>query len=71
MHKKGTKTECSNFRTITLIFHANNVMQNILHKRIKTFLLPEIALEQTGFVPERDRSLRKLENIINWYTSDS
>ena len=53
IHKKETKTKCSNYRTIVLISHASKVMQNILHERIKAYLLPEIALEQAGFAPGR------------------
>lgn len=53
VHKKGSKTECSNYRTITFISHASKVMLNILLERIKAYLLPEIAPEQAGFVPGR------------------
>ena len=53
IHKKGTKTKCSNYRRIALISHASKVMLNIINERIKLYLLLEIAPEQAGFVPGR------------------
>ena len=47
--KKGNAIECSNYRKIALILHANKVMLKILQARLQQYMnwaLPDV---QTGF----------------------
>ena len=44
--KKGKAKECSNYRTIALISHANTVMLKILHARLQQYVnheLPDVS----------------------------
>ena len=61
IHKKGSKIECSNYRTISLIVHASKILLKIIIYRIKRKYSGEISDEHVGFVPERG----KREHIIN------
>lgn len=61
LYKKGSPLDCENYRTIALISHTSKVMLTILNKRLKTFLLPQIPDEQTGFVPGKGTR----EQILN------
>ena len=52
-HKKGDKTECGNYRGISLVSHARKVLLKVVARRLSAFceakgLLPE---EQCGFRP--------------------
>ena len=40
--KKGNAKECSNYCTIALISHANNVMLKILHARLQQYMNHEL-----------------------------
>lgn len=59
--KKGSPTLCSNYRTVSLVSHASKVLLHIIHNRLKSFLMPEIAEEQCGFVPGKGTR----EQILN------
>ena len=55
LHKKGDKTECRNYRGISLVSHAGKVLLKVVAKRLSAYceakgLLPE---EQCGFRPDR------------------
>ncbi|CAF3702999.1 unnamed protein product, partial [Rotaria socialis] len=52
--KKGDLSECSNYRTISLIKHTSKILLVILLNRIKHHLDPYLADEQAGF--RKDRS---------------
>ncbi|CAM4973194.1 unnamed protein product [Rotaria socialis] len=52
--KKGDISECSNYRTISLIKHMSKILLAILLNRIKHHLDPYLADEQAGF--RKDRS---------------
>ena len=47
--KKGNVAECSNYRTIALISHANKVMLKILQARFQQYMNHELTDVQTGF----------------------
>ena len=47
--KKGNAKECSNYRTIALISHANKVMLKILHARLQQYVNRELPDVQAGF----------------------
>ncbi|XP_071653184.1 uncharacterized protein [Temnothorax longispinosus] len=49
IYKKGSPTECSNYRTVALIPHASKILLHVLHNRLKCFLLPEIAEKHKAF----------------------
>ena len=54
-HKKGDKTECGNYRGISLVSHAGKVLLKVVARRLSAYceakgLLPE---EQCGFRPDR------------------
>ena len=55
LHKKGNKTECENYRGISLVSHAGKVLLKVAARRLGAYceakgLLPE---EQCGFQPDR------------------
>ena len=55
LHKKGDKTECGNYRGISLVSHADKVLLKVVTRRLSVYceakgLLPE---EQCGFRPNR------------------
>ena len=47
--KKGNAKECSNYRTIALISHANKVMLKILQARLQQYMNRELPDVQAGF----------------------
>ena len=47
--KKGNAKECSNYHTITLIFHASKVMLKILQARLQQNVYQELTDVQAGF----------------------
>ena len=38
IHKKGIKTECSNFRPISILYQFNKVYEKLIHSRLINFL---------------------------------
>ena len=52
--KKGDLSNCSNYRTISLINHTGKVLLIVLLKRLKNHLDPYLSEEQAGF--RKDRS---------------
>ena len=46
---KGNTKECSNYRTIALISHANKVMLKILQARLQQYMNRELPDVQSGF----------------------
>jgi hypothetical protein len=52
--KKGDHSECSNYRTISLINHTGKVLLIVLLNRLKQQLDPHLSEEQAGF--RKDRS---------------
>ena len=55
IYKKGDKTECENYRGISLVSHAGKVLLEVVARRLSAYceaegLLPE---EQCGFRPDR------------------
>ena len=55
LHKKGDKTECGNYRGISLVSHAGKILLKVDARRLSAYcetkgLLPE---EQCGFRPDR------------------
>ena len=55
LHKKGNKTECGNYRGISIMSHAGKVLLRVVARRFSAYceaerLLPE---EQCGFRPHR------------------
>ena len=59
-HKKGDKTECGNYRGISLVSHAGKVLLKVVARRLSAYceakgLLPE---EQCGFRPDRSTTDR-------------
>ena len=55
--KKGNTKECSNYRTIVLISHANKVMLKILQARLQQYVSWELPDVQVGF--RKGRKSRK------------
>ena len=70
LHKKGDKTECGNYRGISLVSHAGKVLLEVVATRLSAYceakgLLPE---EQCGFRPDRSTMdmmfvVRRLQEI--------
>ena len=70
LHKKGDKTECGNYRGISLVSHAGKVLLKVVARRLSAYceakgLLPE---KQCGFRPNRSTTdmmfvVRRLQKI--------
>ena len=70
LHKKGDKTECGNYRGISLVSHAVKILLKVAARRLGAYceakgLLPE---EQCGFRPDRSTTdvmcvVRRLQEI--------
>ena len=70
LHKKKDRTECGNYRDISLVAHAGKVLLKIVATRLSTYcearnLLPE---EQCGFRPHRSTTdmmfaIRRLQEL--------
>ena len=70
LHKKGDKTECGNYRVISLVSHAGKVLLNVVARKLSAYceakgLLPE---EQCGLRPNRSTTdmvfvVRRLQEI--------
>ena len=70
LHKKGDKTECGNYRSISLVLHAGKFLLNVVSRTLSAYceakgLLPE---EQCGFRPDRSTTdmmsaVRRLQEV--------
>ena len=70
LHKKGDKTECGNYRGISLVSHTGKVLLKVVARRLSAYceakgLLPK---EQCGFRPDRSTSdmmlvVRRLQQV--------
>ena len=70
LHKKGDKTECGNYRGISLVSHEGKVLLKVVARRLSAYceakgLLPE---EQCGFRPDRSTTnmmfmVRRLQEL--------
>ena len=70
LHKRGDKTECGNYRGISLVSHAGKVLLKVVARRLGAYceakeLLPE---EQCGFRPNRSTTdmmfvVRRLQEV--------
>ena len=70
LHKKGDKTECGNYRCISLVSHAGKVLLRVVARRLSAYcevkgLLPE---EQCGFRSNRSTTdmmfvVRRLQEV--------
>ena len=70
LHKKGDKTECGNYRGISLVSHAGKVLLKVVARKLSAYcegkgLLPE---EQCGFRPDRSTTdmmfvVRRLQEV--------
>ena len=56
--------ECSNYRTIALISHANKVMLKILQARLQQYMNCELSDAQAGF--RKGRGMRDQIANISW-----
>lgn len=52
--KKGTSTNCTNYRTITLLPHASKILLNIIKNRLKGKIEDQLGKDQFGFKRERE-----------------
>ena len=62
--KKGNVKECSNYRTIALIWHASKVMLKILQARLQQHMNHELPDVQAGF--RKGRGIRDQIANIRW-----
>ena len=62
--KKGNAKECSNYRTIALIWHASKVMLKIFQARLKQYVNRELPDVQAGF--RKGRGTRDQIANIHW-----
>ena len=71
LHKKKDRTECANYRGISLVAHAGKILLKIIARRLSEYcervgILPE---EQSGFRPNRSTTdmmfvIRQLQELI-------
>jgi len=55
--KKVNATNCTNYRTITLLPHASKILLNVIIKnRLKGKIEDQLGKEQFGFRRERERT---------------
>ena len=67
--KKGNAKECSNYRTIVLISHANKEMLKILQARIQRYVNCELPNVQAGF--RKGRGNRDQTVNIRWIIKEA
>ena len=70
LHKKKDRTECGNYRGISLVAHAGKILLKIIARRLSEYcervgILPE---EQSGFRPNRSTTdtmfvIRRLQEL--------
>ena len=71
LHKKKDRTECGNYRGISLVAHAGKILLKIIARRLSEYcervgILPE---EQSGFRPNRSTNdmlfmIRRLQKLV-------
>ena len=71
LHKKEDRTECGNYRGISLVAHAGKILLKIIARRLSEYcervrILPE---EQSGFRPNRSTTdtlfvIRRLQELV-------
>ena len=69
-HKKKDRTECGNYRSISLVAHAGKILLKIIARRLSEYcerveILPD---EQSGFRPNRSTTdmmfvIRRLQEV--------
>ena len=67
--KRGNAKECSNYRTVALISHANKIMLKILQARLLQYVNWEIPDVQAGF--RKGRGTRDQITSICWIIKKS
>ena len=67
--EKGNVKECSNYRTIVLISHANKEMLKILQARIQRYVNCELPNVQAGF--RKGRGNRDQTVNIRWIIKEA
>ena len=70
LHKKGDKTECGNYRGISLVSHAGKVLLHVVARRLGTYCKAKglLSEEQCGFGPNRSTTdmmfvVRRLQEV--------
>ena len=70
LHKKGDKTECRNYRGISLVSHAGKVLLKVVARRLSAYCKAKglLSEEQCGLRPERSTTdimfvMRRLQEI--------
>ena len=63
---KGNAKECTNYRTITLISHANKVMLKILQARLQQYVDHELPDIQAGFRKGREPEIKLATSTGSW-----
>ncbi len=53
IYKKGSKTDCANYRGISLLSHVGKLYERIVEKRLRTCVEEKLGIWQYGFRPNR------------------
>lgn len=71
LHKKGKKSDVSNYRPISITSSSCKVMESIIHDSISSYLLSNDLLSdhQHGFLKKRSTLTNLLHSIRNWHSS--
>lgn len=71
LHKKGDKTDLSNYRPITLISNLSKVFEKIMHRRLMSYIQKNLIIkqEQNGFQKGKSTTLATftlMKNVIEY-----
>ena len=69
--KKGNAKECSNYRTIALISHANKVMLKILQARLQQYVNCELPDVQAGLEKAEEPEIKLPTSAGSWKKQES
>ena len=69
--KKGNAKECSNYRTIALISHANKVTLKILQARLQQYVNCELPDVQAGFRKAEEPEIKLPTSTGSWKKQES
>jgi len=69
--KKGNAKECSNYRTIALISHANKVMLKILQARLQQYVNRELPHVQASFKKAEEPEIKLPTSAGSWKKQES
>jgi len=65
LHKKGSKSQATNYRPISLLPIISKILERCLYNKIIDFILPKLAAQQHGFLRGRSTTTQLLSVLTN------